>query len=44
MKRERGFSSSSRKIRGKRLTAKEPAPDLNLQKLKEELQAISGGF
>jgi hypothetical protein len=44
MKRGKTFLSSSRKIRGKRLPAKEPAPDLNLQKLRDELSHCPGGF
>jgi len=44
IKREKLSASPSRKVRGRRLPAKEQTPDLDLQKLREELQACPGGF
>ena len=44
IKREKLSASPSRKVRGRRIPAKEQAPDFDLQKLREELQACPGGF
>lgn len=44
MRRQKLSASSFRKVRGKRLPAKEQAPDLNLQKLRDELSHCPGGF
>jgi hypothetical protein len=44
IKREKLSASPSRKVRGRRLPEKEQTPDLDLQKLREELQACPGGF
>jgi len=44
IKREKLSASPSRKVRGRRLPATDQAPDLDLQKLREELQACPGGI
>lgn len=44
MRRQKMSASPYRKVRGRRLPAKEEAPDLNLQKLREELSHCPGGF
>lgn len=42
--RQKFSASPSRKVRGRRIPAKEQAPDLDLQKLREELQSCSGRY
>jgi hypothetical protein len=42
--RQKFSASLSRKVRGRRIPAKERAPDLDFQKLKEELQTYPRGF
>ena len=44
IKREKLSASPCRKVRGRRIPAKEQAPDLDLQKLREELSNCPGGF
>ena len=44
IRREKLSASPSRKVRGKRMPQREAAPDLDLQKLREELQACPGGI
>jgi hypothetical protein len=42
--RQKFSASPSRKVRGRRIPAKVESPDLDLQKLREELQSCPGGF
>jgi len=44
IKREKLSASPSRKVRGRRLPAKDQAPDLDLQRLREELSNCPGGL
>jgi hypothetical protein len=42
--RQKFSASLSRKVRGRRIPAKEQASDLDLHKLREDLQNCPGGF
>jgi len=44
IKREKLSASPSRKVRGRKIPAKDQAPDLDLQKLREELSNCPCGF
>ncbi len=44
MRRQKLSAPPCRKVRGRRLPAKEQSPDLDLQKLREELQTAQKGF
>ena len=44
MRKQKLSASPCRKVRGRRIPAKEQAPDFDLQKLREELQACPGGI